>query len=288
MTPNIEEILYAQPPYLDNYINSTNLGLDFAKNNKILFLGLCRDVEDTIQNNIDKISRIGERFNDYKIIIFENDSQDNTKPILSGLESTNTNIKIISENFNRQKYGSSQDKERIVALAEYRNMLKLYAKTHYADYNFICVIDTDFLDFGINGFFNSFGYLSQDNSIGAMSGYSYRIMNCIYDNKVSLWNYDSWAYRDYWWNNWQAQQKTEIVNYDRMIWYGFYIPPIGLAPKQVNSSFGGSCIYKSNYYFGDVDYDSFDCEHVCFHYGLYSKFVDFKLFVNPSQIMLVK
>lgn len=285
---NIENILYPQEPYINTYLSAINSGLSFIANKKIIFLGLCRDVADVIENNLSKISTIGNQFADYKIIIFENDSTDSTKDILNNLKNNNTNIEILSEDLNRQKYGSSQDKDRIVALAEYRNVLRLYAKNKYPDYDFVCVIDTDFIDFSINGFLNSFGYFSQDSDLSAMSGYSYRIMNCIYGDKQSLWNYDSWAYREYWWNNWQAQDKTEFANYDRMIWYGYCIPPVGLVPKQVNSSFGGCCIYKSSYYFSDVSYDSFDCEHVCFHYGLYSKNNGFKLFVNPSQIMLVK
>jgi len=288
MKYNIENILFPQEPYINSYITTSYHGLNFVINKKILFLGLCRDVADVIETNLEKIATIGIKFADYKIILFENDSKDTTATIINNLIEKNRNIELLSINNNRQKYGSSQDKERIVALAEYRNNLKNYAKNKYPEYDFVCVIDTDFLDFSINGLFNSFGYFAQDDNIGAMSGYSYRIMNCIYDNKQSLWNYDSWAYREYWWNNWQSQEKTEFVNYDRMIWYGFCIPPIGLTPKQVNSSFGGCCIYKSIYYYSDVNYDSFDCEHVCFHYNLYSKNSNFKLFVNPSQTMLVK
>lgn len=288
MSYNIEIILPPQEPYINSYTSNISRGLNFVNDKKIVFLTLCRDVEDVIESNLSKLDLIGSRFSEYKIIIFENDSKDSTKSILQKIKNINSNIEIFSQDLQRKKYGSSQDKERIVALAEYRNTLKKYAKEKYSDYDFVCVIDTDFLDFSINGFFNSFGYFSNDNSLSAMSGYSYSIMNCIYNDKKSLWNYDSWAYRDYWWNNWQAQEKGEFSNYDRMIWYGFHIPPVGLVPKQVNSSFGGCCIYKSSYYFSDISYDSFDCEHVCFHYNLYSQNNGFKLFVNPSQIMLVK
>lgn len=287
MKYNIENVLPAQEPYLNSYLSNIANGLSLIKDKKILFLGLCRDVENVIENNIQKIVSLGNMFDKYQIVFFENDSTDSTKQILYKLEEENKNLKILSETLDRKKYGSSQEKDRIVALAGYRNNLKNYAKTNYPDYDFVCVIDTDFLDFSHNGFLNSFGYFANDNSLGAMSGYSYRIMNCIYDNKPSLWNYDSWAYREYWWSNWQAQEKNEIVNYDRMIWYGFCIPPVGLVPKQVNSSFGGCCIYKSLFYYSDASYDSFDCEHVCFHYHLYSKNNGFRLFVNPSQIMLV-
>jgi hypothetical protein len=286
---NIEQYLYPQQPqYIELYNQHIEYGNAFIKNKKVLFLGLCRDVEDIIESNLSKISKLGEKFQEYKIILFENDSKDKTNSIIKNLAINNPNIHLISQTLNRQKYGPCQDKQRIIALAEYRNLLKKYAKEHYINYDYVIVIDTDFLDFSINGIINSFGYFATNSNIGAIAGNSFTMNPCFHNNKLSLWNYDSWAYREYWWNNWQIESFNELLNYDRMVWFGYYIPPVGLPPKQVNSAFGGACIYDSKYYFSNVDYGAFDCEHVCFHYNLYVNNPNFQLFINPSQIMLLK
>ena len=85
MKYNIENILFPQEPYINNYIATINNGLSFITNKKILFLGLCRDVADVIETNLEKIVTIGDRFNDYKIILFENDSKDTTVTIIHNL-----------------------------------------------------------------------------------------------------------------------------------------------------------------------------------------------------------
>jgi hypothetical protein len=75
---------------------------------------------------------------------------------------------------------------------------------------------------------------------------------------------------------------------DPMFWFGCWIMPTGSSPITVNSAFGGSCIYRSNIYF-EANYDFMDCEHVCFHYNLYSsKNINFRLILNPSQQMVFK
>jgi hypothetical protein len=73
--------------------------------------------------------------------------------------------------------------------------------------------------------------------------------------------------------------------YDPMLWFGFWIPPVGCSPIIVNSAFGGCGIYRSSMYFLE-DYDDKDCEHVCFHYNLSKENPLFKLVLNPSQRML--
>jgi hypothetical protein len=85
-------------------------------------------------------------------------------------------------------------------------------------------------------------------------------------------------------NNFPAPQNT----IDPMIWFGFWIPPTGSFPIEVNSAFGGCCIYRSSVYF-QADYAFLDCEHVCFHYNLYAnKNINFSLVLNPSQQMVFK
>ena len=50
---------------------------------KIIVCGVVKNVEKYIQINIDNCIETGKLFEDYKIIIYENNSTDNTKNILS-------------------------------------------------------------------------------------------------------------------------------------------------------------------------------------------------------------
>jgi len=118
---------------------------------------------------------------------------------------------------------------------------------------------------------NSFGWIAKNNSISAICGNSYiKIPN---KHKHEYHNYDSFAFRL---NYWKDRE---------MSWFPFWNLPIGSCPIAVFSGFGGSCIYKSKLY--EPLYSGEDCEHVVLHQKLKNKYDNFKLFYNPSQIMLM-
>jgi hypothetical protein len=103
-----------------------------------------------------------------------------------------------------------------------------------------------------------------------MAGVSYLVQNNM------LLNYDSWAYRHTWWEDLQ----------ENMHWFPMWFPFAGSLPFKVNSAFGGSVLYETKMFLS-ADYDGYDCEHVCFHKNILTKNPECKLFMNPSQLMVV-
>lgn len=282
----IDTILPVQNIYKNEYQLLSNAGKELLINKKVAVVGLCRNCSSWIQNNINQIVETFENYTkEYKIILFENDSIDQTKEKITELTKNNSNIILLSETFNRPQFGTVKDRARTEALAEYRNILKDYVKKYYTDYDFVIVIDTDFKSFSQNGIYNSFGWFSRHNNIDAICGNSFEIKK-IFTQNPSLWNYDCWAFRSTWWNDWQAVESTQFYNYNPMLWFGIWILPPGSPLVRINSGFGGCCIYKlSSYICGQ--YSGIDCEHVTFHYDLKSKNDQFSLYLNPSQIMLL-
>lgn len=283
----INDVLSVQSIYKKEYDELVDCGRKYIKDKKIAVVGLCRNIETIIDKNIQKIvNLLKDNCNEYKIILFENDSIDNTKLKIENWIKTNNNIILISKNLNRPQYGSVKDNNRTTYLAEYRNLLKEYLYKNYHDYDLVIVIDTDFQDFSEDGILNTFGWFSVNENIDAMCGNSFQIKNIFSESKSSLWNYDSWAFRFTWWNDWQTVPESKFYNYNPMFWFGLWILPPGSKPIKINSGFGGCCIYKLQKYLTGK-YDGFDCEHVCFHYDLKDKNENFNLFLNPSQIMLL-
>lgn len=281
---NIALMLRPDSTFHKQYLSLVESGLEFLKNQKIVFLGLARNLEHCIEGNINKLSRVGEIAKDYKIVIFENDSIDNTKIILEKLSNTNKNIHFLSETNNRPHFGTVKDISRTNALAEYRNKLKDYVVKHFASYDFVIVTDLDFIDFSPEGVYNSFGYLRRfGDQIDAIAGNSYEYRYVTSDTVKSLWNYDSWAFRYNWWSE---LPDLPSMTYNRMLWFGFFIMPVGSPVMSVNSSFGGMAIYKTEKFKLGI-YDGTDCEHVRFHYSLKQNCPNFQLVLNPSQIMLL-
>lgn len=280
----INDLLPVSIEFLKPYNFYSDTGLEFLKEKKIVIVGLARNIENTIVDSIQQLVNFGKTAKDYKIVIFENDSNDNTKQKIQQLQEANNNIIGLYETHNRPQFGPVQDLQRTTFLAEYRNKLVEYVKQHFSDYDFVIVSDMDFLDFSIDGCYNSFGWLCRHgDTIDAVAGNSYQYKYVMTNDKKSLWNYDSWAFRYTWWN--QLPILDSMV-YSGMLWFGFFIMPPGSTILSVNSAFGGMVIYKTQHFIAN-QYDGYDCEHVCFHYSLKQNNPAFQLVVNPSQRMLL-
>lgn len=280
----IEQVLSVNDIYSNSYNYLVKTGEQFLSSKHVVFLCLIRDCESVFDTNITKIINFAKKYTkDFDIVLFENDSIDNTKIKLQEIKNKYTNIHYISRNYNREKFGPVKNKNRTIALAEYRNELKNYIQTNIKNIDYIIVIDFDFLDFSENGILNSFGWIKENPNIGGMAGNSFQMTHIF--NQTSIWNYDSWAFRRDGWNDWCYFKTSDYQNYSQMLWFGLWIPPLGSNPIQVNSAFGGMCIYRSDYYYSG-HYDGIDCEHVTFHHSLYQNNKNFELFLNPSQVML--
>lgn len=276
----ISENFYILPEFEEQYSNQIRMGLGLLSESKIGVLGLCRNIETKIQGVFDFIDDLRDISKSVKCFFYENDSNDRTKQILSNKKESDRNFDYISEDLHRKLYGQTKEKERTIRLAEYRNKCLDHARKHYEDIDYIIVLDTDFEEISLHGIINSFGWMNTVNEIDALCGFSYELKNIYQYNKKNLWNYDSWAFR---WNWWDDMCKYSP---NSMYWFGLWTPPIGAAPFQVNSGFGGSCIYKKKIIL-DSFYSGEDCEHVELHKNIVKNSPKFNLLANPSQVMIL-
>lgn len=270
------------PEFNDLYHSQAINGYSFIQDKKICVVGIARDVSSTINNAVEKILRLQPLVSDIDLLVVENDSSDDTKDKLKNLKNTYNNFDYLSNDYNLPKFGTVKNKERTTALANHRNIYIEHLNKSNKRYDHIIVCDWDFIDFNIDGLMNTFGWLSQYQNIKAMCGISVRYQNVLSPNHKNYWNYDCWAYRGNWW----IDKQTEVNDTNSMLWFGFWIPPVGSPPLRVNSGFGGMCVYESSYILANK-YEGYDCEHVCLHKNIYSNYSNFQLFINPSQIMLL-
>jgi hypothetical protein len=277
-------------PVLEKYRNRYEFFVKFGKESlagkRIVFGTLTRNSSSRIVNNLNMVASLGESCEDYKIVVYENDSEDNTKQILKDVSSSNKNIQIIGTDYNRPSFGPVKSQERIKYLTQYRDELKSFICNNYSNYDYVVIFDSDFDEISIDGLYNSFGYIHSYN-LDCMAGTSYQIRP-VFGKEYNLWNYDSWAFKL---NDWDCNSNQEISQYQKYpsdLWFGFFILPNGSSIYRALSAFGGSAIYKMDIYkHGTYSREPFNqCDHVLFHKDLYTK-TGFKLFVNPSQIMLM-
>jgi hypothetical protein len=281
---NKKNLFVVLPEFQEIYNYYTNIGKQEFINKDIVIVGLARNLEGKIKQNIHNLHNFFMHAKNISYFIYENDSEDSTPQILSEIKQEIKNFDFISEKLNLKKFGSVKSKERTHRLAEHRNKCLEYIKIHHSSSDYTCVIDLDYDNLSFNGVLNSIGHLKQI-SIDGIVGNSFQFKNSFdtisFDNNL-LWNYDSWAFRFNWWED--LQNYSQYFSIDPMLWFGLFCLPIGSNPFRINSGFGGLGIYKTKKYILGK-YSGDDCEHVCFHKYL-SENADFKLYMNPSQVMV--
>jgi hypothetical protein len=278
------------PEFEQLYFDKIELGKNFIKDKKIIILGLVRNLENSLYDNVVSISTISKYCSNISFFLYENDSIDNTANVLKKCKLEIKNFNYLSDTLNLRSFGHQtlesklelKSTERTLSLAKHRNVCLSYVRDNSDKFDFVIVMDMDFEKFSLDGILNSFGWFSE-NYADALVGTSLQFKNLFSSEQKNLWNYDCWAYRGSWWED--LQKYSNNYGYDPMLWFGFWQLPIGSKPIQVNSAFGGIGIYKTQHYI-NVEYEGHDCEHVCLHKNLKNKYPDYKLCINPSQLML--
>ena len=116
-------------------LSTLNEGSKLMSVSKVIFVGICRD---NIQNVLDHIKYTVDHFLDYRIIIFENDSEDDTLQILKRFQAKDRKLSIISRTFKNIKRPTTK------FMAEARNFYLNEMKKHeYDSFDYVIVVDMD-------------------------------------------------------------------------------------------------------------------------------------------------
>ena len=125
----------------------------------VLFLGVVKNVESVIKNNINKVFFLMNNFGKSKLVIYENNSTDNTKTILKEFSEderivcimedfTDKQIKENSEIWAYTKVTGSDHPCRIEQISNARNkVISEINKNEYDEYDVVVWIDMDLLNF---------------------------------------------------------------------------------------------------------------------------------------------
>lgn len=209
------------------------------KDEKVIICGTGKNIAFALPNMMSKIEHLGHCFKDYRVIIYENNSTDSTKTILTQWAKTNNKIIIISETLTPQQLYArtkihtlkNQAPNRMELIAYGRNeILKRVFNKNFNDFNFVIMTDLDFTK----------GWEVTD----VLSSFNLAIpWDCIAANGITLDNfyYDRYAFRDT-----HFPLGPELIN--EKFWHDVDHQHIKFAynsePKQVYSAFGGIAIYQ--------------------------------------------
>jgi hypothetical protein len=239
-------------------------GYRLASSSRLVVAGLARDVEYNIENYAQQIDKLGRRFNDYRVVIVENDSTDSTLGKLEEWQETTGKVVILNGGVGEKFWKGEKTAERAFRMAQYRNVYLDYIAENYSRWSYVLVLDFDLQYWSNDGVFHSLAHPLWDAMFGngkqtcAMTGED------VY--------YDTWAtiYTD-------GTSPTYQPIYDK------YSPPF-----LVHSGFGGMALYKLPImtkfrYNGLLINDGSWPDHVGLHATMRLQGYD-RLYVNPGMI----
>ena len=220
--------------YLNSYYN--------PKKEKILIGGTCKNIEHAIPNMILKIESLGKHFKDYRVIIYENNSTDNTPKLLQEWSKKNLKLTVISEKLSpeqlRERTRGHAKKDgapcRMELIAYGRNqILKQAFRDEFNDFKFFLITDLDFkIGWQVKDVLSCFLLQKEWDCLAANS-----ITLGIFSSNY----YDRYAYRDK-----QFPLGPELIGEE--FWNDIKRLPIRIEPgtnlKKVYSAFGGAALYK--------------------------------------------
>lgn len=280
---------YMYVPESKEYIERVKLGYDVARGNRLLILCLARDVEHNVEITRNKLENIGKDFMEYKIVIFENDSDDESRLLLKGWMNENDNVELMDccdlgscdcllNNAKGYDMGPSSQ-GRMDKMRFYREKLLRYATGKYYYYDYVMVYDFD-----ISGIVYKDGLMtcfSSENEWDMVCANGLQSFPKIVNPKLVI--YDSLAFIP---NHVNYNHSLSLIQLDREQ-MKLKKHKIGSELVRCKSGFNGIAIYRmeallNSTYMNSKKY----CEHIDLHQDMYNKGYD-KIYLNPNMVLFV-
>lgn len=146
----------------------------------IIICSIVRNAEKGLKRNIPVINQLCTFFSDYKIIIYENDSTDNTKKVLTEWKNSDSKHIYVSlndcdksqtiPNHNETKCNPFFSYKRINKMAQLRNFYMNYIESNNWSADYLMVVDLDVSQLFLKGIISA---LSKDIKWDAITAFGY-------------------------------------------------------------------------------------------------------------------
>jgi hypothetical protein len=219
----------------------------------IAIVGLARDCEGPLINNIQKINYLRENFKSSIVVIVENDSMDGTKAVLEKWTKQKENIVIISKDYHSKTNPVKSNefpfpggsRYRIEKLCSYRNEYMNYLQLQNINCDYLLVIDLDIDDFNEKGIITALRNAPTDWVALFANGVSY--FEFFFKTRLKLQYYDNYAFIPPTEN--RGDSPIIDLTYKEMFENGHTITKLLRKSNYIEciSAFGGIGIYKYNY-----------------------------------------
>lgn len=262
----------AFPPCADgaaDYFAACRRGYALMATSRVVITGLARNVGAILPLTIRRIENLARCFADARVIVYENDSSDDTRLLLVRWAAGNSRVEAVSEVRDDPVNPATRCLDRAARMAIYRGRCQERVLERSSHFDAVIVLDFDVQGgFSIDGIASSFGqpgwdFVGANGLICRRHGLRMNVLR----------QYDTWALR---FDEHLTPLSTAAAA--GMVWErgGPLVP--------VTSCFGGLGIYTMEAYRAG-SYAGAELEHANFHRSLIALGHD-RLFLNPSQLVI--
>ncbi|NDD57830.1 MAG: hypothetical protein EBZ47_01060 [Chlamydiae bacterium] len=216
--------------FLSFFLLACAFNCSAKENKKILICGICKNIEAGFPVTSSSIDALKDHFEDYRVIIYENNSKDNTKKLLKDWSTNDPKILVLSTNVSHKelrKIAKTGTNYRTEKLAIARNaLLDEIMKPKYEEFSYVVMADLDMNPWDIQGIIDTINTTKYEWDVVCANG-----------------SYDRYAFR-----NEEYPFGPELLGkkYWEHVWdFDLHLSKDG-DWKPVYSAFGGLAIYKRN------------------------------------------
>ena len=268
--------------------NRIEIGKKHLSDSSVVFCGLLKNCSKNIPHIKKSLYDILSKCREYKVLIVENDSTDDTRSKLLEWNREDSNVIVLGCGVNSEycEIKSIHDnnlkdhsRKRMDKMVYLRNIYLDYIYNNFSHYDYTIVYDFDikgklFMD----GFYNCFYSLLKNKDINAISPNSFRYYNYLWSSLKQY--YDPYAFikevpeidKDY------IDDSTKYIDINRIM--------SDEKLTRVKSAFAGITIYKTKSLYGKY-YTTFDIadKSICEHAGL--NFQVSNIYIDPKFEYLI-
>jgi hypothetical protein len=259
------------PPacHAEDYFAACRRGYGLMAETRVAITGLARNLGHVLPLTIQRLENLGRCFADYRVVIYENDSSDDTRLVLARWARGNPRVHVVAEVLDDPVNPATRCLERAARMASYRRRCQEEVLARCGHFDATVVVDLDVQGgFSLDGIASSFGQPGWD-FVGA-NGLICRRHGLRLN---ALRQYDTWALR----------LDADLTPLSTAAAGGIVFDR-GLPLVPVTSCFGGLGIYSMAAYRAG-SYGTEDLEHATFHRSLIARGRG-RLFLNPSQLVI--
>ena len=251
------------------YSQRVSTGYDRMRKASVVIAGLARSIAMILPATMIRLELLGQTFANYQILIYENDSIDETPLMLHDWAASNSRIHVVSESLGAPTSLPIRCSSRADRMAYYRKRCQDTIRQKFCDAESVILVDTD-LEGGWSpdGIASTFGHDNWD-FVGS-NGIIYKRLGW---QANAIAHYDAWAYREHDDFRPLTTKYVNSLSFER-----------GQSFVPLPSCFGGLGIYRMPAYLAG-EYSGGDIEHVSFHRSMRQRGFD-RTFLNPSQLVV--